>query len=153
MQPFFQGLAGEDSMMDSYFRTTSYGQINLVGSKVVPARGNWYVLPGKQADYIDEDKEMRLGKLYEDCTALAAQHVNLNDFAAINMAFNTNLVNYAFGGGLDGRRLTWLPPLGWLNGGVTAHEMGHAFYMSHTGLAAEYDNWTHSCPWPAPSAQ
>jgi hypothetical protein len=83
---------------------------------------------------------MDLGKLYSHCSALAAADFNLDDFAVINLAFNSDLVNYSFGGGLSGRRVTWLTPKGWKTGGTTAHEMGHAFRMVHTGLASEYDN-------------
>ncbi|MGH9224882.1 MAG: hypothetical protein ACRD2W_14165 [Acidimicrobiales bacterium] len=141
MQPYFEGLAGSNSIMDTYFRQTSYDQINLGGSKIAPAAGNWYELPNNQADYInDEDGKMLLGKLYEECSAKAAADFNLDDFAILNLAFNNNLVTYSFGGFLDGRKVTWLPPKGWMAGGTVAHELGHAMYMDHTGLAGSYDN-------------
>lgn len=140
MQPYFDGLAGPNSLMDTYFRQTSYQQINLDGSAVAPAGGNWYQLPNNQADYIDDNGKMRLGKLYNECTALATQQENLDDFAIIQLAFNTNLVSYSFGGFYDGRKVTWLPPKGWQKGGTVAHELGHAVHMDHTGLAGRYDN-------------
>lgn len=138
-QSFFQGLTGDNGLMDDYFRTTSYQQINLLGSKVAPATGSWFSLPSAQAKYLTPENEMDLKLLYKDCTALAATQVDLNDFSVINLAFNTDLVTYAFGGSMGGRRVTWLPPLGW-HGGVTAHEIGHAFSMSHDDLASAYDN-------------
>lgn len=138
-QSYFQGLTGDNGLMDDYFRTTSYQQINLLGSKVAPATGSWFTLPNAQAEYVDADNKMKYGTLYSHCATQAATQVNLDDFSVINMAFNTNLVGYAFGGQWDGRRVTWLPPMGW-HGGVTAHEIGHAFRMSHDGLASAYDN-------------
>jgi hypothetical protein len=151
-QSYLNGLAGQGSLLDSYWQNVSYQQIHLGGSKVVPAAGPWLVLPGKEADYLTNTgngtdfalqvgkKEMKLGKLFEDCTGLAAGLVNLDDFAVINMAFNTSFIGYAFGGGMGGRRLTWLPEWSWRNAGVTGHEMGHAYGMTHVGWKGEYDS-------------
>jgi hypothetical protein len=140
MQPFFHGLAGENSVMDDYFRTTSYHQVNLFGSRVAPATGDWYVLPGNEADYL-EDKKVILSKSFSDCSKLAAADFDLNKFAVINIAMNTDLAGtWAFGGRMDGRNATWLTPWGWSQATVTAHEMGHAFTMTHVGLAGSYDN-------------
>ena len=165
-QSFLNAMVGENSYLDGYWRDASYNQINLLGSKVVPARG-WYTLPGNEVDYLLDPpnlkeivagpvkKTLLLTKSATDCTALAAPHVNLDDFAVINLVFNTDIVSYAFGGGVIGRRLTWLPASMALQAGVTAHEMGHAWKMTHTGVKGEYDSaWdVMSGGWKLPQCQ
>jgi hypothetical protein len=165
-QSFLNAMVGADSYLDHYWRDASYHQVNLLGSQVVPARG-WYKLPGNEVDYLLDPpnlkelvaapvkKTLLLTKSATDCTALAAQHVNLDDFAVINLVFNTDIVSYAFGGGTIGRRLTWLPAFAAVQAGITAHEMGHAWKMAHAGLKNEYDSaWdVMSGGWKTPQCQ
>ncbi len=142
-QAYFEGLAGENSLAADFWKEASYNQVSLAGSKVVPASGPWYVLPKPMSDYLvdnDGKTEMDLGLLYVDCTTLAAQDVDLDDFGIVNMMFNVKLVGYSFGGSMGGRRVTWVVGDHWREAWIVFHELGHAFRGAHSPFQSEYDN-------------
>lgn len=141
-QSYFEGLMGADSLAAEFWDELSYGTITLNGSKVVPESGPWYVLPGDVEDYlsIDDPTKMDLKKLFTDCTALAAQDVDLDDFGIVNLFFNFQLVSYSFGGSMGGRRTTWVPYSHWEQAWIPFHELGHAFRGVHSPFQSEYDN-------------
>lgn len=121
--------------IDNYFREASFNAINLTGTVVL----GWYTLPQPRSYYVGTSLDF--GKAAQDCTAQADPFVNFANYQGINLIFNYELDGYAWGGSwyltLDGTSkswpMTWLPPWGYNNQTVLAHEMGHAFGMPHSG--------------------
>lgn len=127
--------------MDHYWRESSYGNINLTGTAV----GGWYNLPQPRSYYVydytgDGQEDLDFNRAAEDCTAAADADVFFPDFSGINLMFNQGLDCCAWGGSAtltrDGQaknyRITWLPPWGYENQAVVAHEMGHGFGLPHS---------------------
>jgi M6 family metalloprotease-like protein len=123
--------------MDHYFREASYNTIDLVGTVVI----GWLVLPQPRSYYVyGSPAQLDFDRIAKDCTAKADAQVNFNNFQGINLMFNYDLDGYAWGGAwgltLDGTNkawpMTWMPPWGYNNQTVLAHEMGHAFGMPHS---------------------
>jgi hypothetical protein len=120
--------------MDHYWREVSYEQINLTGTEV----SGWHNLPQPRSYYADGS--LGRTRAVEDCTAAADTAVFFPNFTGINLIFNEVLDCCAWGGSRfltrDGEskiyRVTWLPPWGWQNQSVVAHEMGHGFGLPHS---------------------
>lgn len=151
---YFEGMMGlVYPGLDHYWQEASFGNANLAGTIVA----GWYNLPRERAYYIydsngDGQADANLDRLSHDCTAAADADVYFPDFSGINMMFNQNLDSYSWGGSdtisLDGKSkqysVTWLPPWGYQNQCVLAHEMGHGFGLPHSSgqYGATYDS-----PW------
>jgi len=135
--------------LDHYWRELSYGQMNVAGSHGIAWRG----LPHPRSHYLPGGS-LDLGSLFEDCIAAAEAEVDFSLYDGIQLAFNDVLDCCAWGGSwyttLDGVtrswRVAWLPPWGYQNINISAHEMGHGFGLPHSnnsdGDGNEYDN-----PW------
>jgi M6 family metalloprotease-like protein len=140
--------------LDHYWREVSYNTINLDGSVV---RG-WYNLPHPRAYYLFPSGGASLGKLTEDCTAAADAEVFFPQFAGVNMIFNNDLGGASYGGvevlTHDGQSkqygATWIEDSGTLDQGLVAHELGHAFGLSHS--SGPYDA-TYDSQWDVMSGQ
>ena len=136
---YFQNMYGSSyPLLDHYWREQSYNQMNIAGSQAV---SHWYTLPHPRAYYIVENVA-DLPKLANDCTAAANAEVNYTAFLGINLMFNDDLDDYAWGGGyymtLNGVHrlwyMTWEPPWGYRDLTVIAHEMGHGFGLPHSSF-------------------
>ena len=136
-----------------YWDEVSYGKINLDGSS---AHG-WFVLPLPRSGYVatvDGEEEADLGKLFEDCAAVADPTVDFRGAQGVNMMINGDLDGYAWGGGacatLDGvhrcPRVTWNPPWAFTNVAPLAHEMGHGYGLPHSDNS-DGDDDTYDNPW------
>ena len=139
--------ASPDSL-DQYWQSNSYGKINLAGSRAF----GWLALPQPRSYYYydrdgDGAPELDTVRLADDGTAAAvAAGVPLTDYAGINYALNGDAGNTAYGtsgrlvliGGEYRRfRATFLPPFGYLQQGIFAHEMGHGFGLPHSGPSSQ----------------
>ena len=144
---FFQNMYSSSyPLLDHYWREQSYNQMTITGSQAV---SHWYTLPYPRAYYIVGDVA-NLNALANDCAAAADAEVNYAAFVGINLMFNDDLDDYAWGGGhymtLDGVHrlwyLTWEPPWGYRDLTVIAHEMGHGFGLPHSAFnrSKVYDN-------------
>lgn len=149
---WFEDQAGPGlHSLDEYYRENSFDQINLDGSMVV----GWYDLPEPRSYYVydidgDGDLDVNFTRAREDAVALADSDVYFPDFVGINLIFNGALDCCAWGGQgnfvLDGVSRTWgityMPPGGWRDHGILAHEMGHAFSLPHSSgpYGATYDS-------------
>jgi M6 family metalloprotease-like protein len=142
---FKQMYSAQYPGLDHFWRQNSYELANLDGSDAF----GWYVLPDDREAYLPGG-HLDWGKAAHDCTAAAEQDVYFPQFVGINLMFNANLDDYAWGGSrylcLDGVcqvwRMTWEPPWGYENIGVIAHETGHGFGLPHSeGMCHQtYDN-------------
>jgi hypothetical protein len=138
----FEKLLFGEAGLDAYWREASYGRINLAGSKVV----GWYTLPQPASFYRDETgADVDLDRLAGDCTAAADADIHFPDYFGIGMAFNLGLNVWSRGGkvclNLDGQTncygAFWVWPANSRNRALVAHEMGHAFGLSHSTVASE----------------
>ncbi len=123
--------------LDAFWRQTSYNNINLAGSRIV----GWYTLPQNKAYYTTTTGDIDRSRMTNDCTGVADNDVFFPDYVGINMMYNAPVGSYAWGGSYyitrDGQTklygTTWMPPWGYAAQTVLAHEMGHAFGLSHSG--------------------
>ena len=132
-----------------YWAEVSYGNV-ILGDSASYVYG-WYTLPKPRSYYVDTDTGADLDKLADDCMGMV-KGVDWSIFYGVNMAFNDDLDGYAWGGWRyiqqdgDWVRIgtTWLPPWGYENQAVLAHEMGHSFGLPHS--SGEYGE-TYDNPW------
>jgi M6 family metalloprotease-like protein len=151
-QGFFQGLFGATFPgINDYWQRVSYGAVNLNGTTVMPS---WVTLPHPRSYYIGSSANLQA--LTNDCTGLVDASVNFAQFTGVSMMFNGELDGFAWGGstalnrdGIGIIRATWMPPWGYENQNVLAHEVGHGFGLTHS--SGPYDQ-TYDSPWDVMSA-
>lgn len=152
---FFQDQYGiSPGQLGHYWQEVSYGKIDLTGST---AHG-WFTLPQPRSHYIktvDGEDDADLDRLFEDCAAAADPVVNFAGVKGINMMFNGDLDDYAWGGSACGPlegvanaciRTTWNPPWAFSNLAPLAHEMGHGYGLPHSNNS-DGDDDTYDNPW------
>jgi M6 family metalloprotease-like protein len=148
---YFQSMLSNSSgRLDNYWRTVSYGKVNVAGS----AAYGWFTLPQPRSYYIPASGAADLNKLFTDCTGAANATVDFSPFVGINQMFNADLDGYAWGGNryatLDGKtgswRVTWEPPWGYQHEAPLAHEMGHGFGLPHANNS-DRDTDPYDNPW------
>ncbi len=145
---------GPNGEVTRFWQHTSGGFIDVGHSRTM----GWILLPQAQAAYMDANGNPNLNKLLADCTAAAGQPlvdaVQAEEFAGINVLVNASLGCCAWGGNARATiggttrtwRVTWVPPSGYLNISLFAHELGHAFGMPHSNNS-DGDGNTYDNPW------
>jgi hypothetical protein len=135
---YFNSLVGTSYPgLDHYWRENSYNAVNLSGS----VSTGWLTLPSPRAAYVGTSAN--LGLLYTDCRQQAVNAgFSPSSFAMLNLMFNANLDCCAWGGSRGGERVTWMPPGGYENQALLAHEMGHGYGLPHSNFNGgdTYDN-------------
>jgi M6 family metalloprotease-like protein len=141
-QWFLNQLSNTRPGFNNYFLEMSFGRLNLNNS----IANGWLTLPESRDGYFNGDAA-NLDKIAQDCTsAHKTAGVNFETIYGINIMLNAELDGAAWGGGtvlnLTGTPkvwpTTWMPyyvddNFGWLEHGILAHEMAHAFGAPHTG--------------------
>jgi hypothetical protein len=143
-------LSNQAGRLDDYWRTVSYGKVNVAGS----AAYGWFTLPHPRSYYVPSSGSANLTQLFLDCTAAADATVNFSAFVGVNQMFNDDLDGFAWGGNryatLDGKsgswRVTWEPPWGYQHEAPLAHEMGHGFGLPHANNS-DRDSDPYDNPW------
>ncbi|MBI5929658.1 MAG: hypothetical protein HY862_10140 [Chloroflexi bacterium] len=156
-QSYFNGLFSSSYPgINHYWNQISGGTVTINGTATT---STWVTLPNPRAYYFDPGTTSvgSTGRqnIFNQCIAAADPQVNFPSFSGINLMLNANMSStssaYAYGGccfpaTADGQtrsyRITWLPPWGWQNQSVVAHEMGHGFGMPHSSgpYGASYDS-------------
>jgi M6 family metalloprotease-like protein len=135
---FFAGMYGSTYPgLNHYWQEQSYGTINIDGSGV--AGTGWFTLPSPRSTYV-VGGALNMALISQDCANAADSVVDFRNYIGINMMFNENLDGPAWGGSttitVDGIRrswnATWMPPWGYSDLSVLAHEMGHGFGLPHS---------------------
>ena len=148
---YFQTMLSDSpGRLDDYWRTVSYGKVNVAGS----AAYGWFTLPHPRSYYIPSGGSADLAKLFSDCTSVSNPTVDFSAFVGINQMFNGDLDGFAWGGNrsatLDGKTglwaVTWEPPWAYQNEGPLAHEMGHGFGLPHANNS-DLDSDPYDNPW------
>ena len=149
---WFETLVGDGvnptkPSVDHFWHEVSFGNMDLRGSQVF----GWYDLPEPGFSYLTSTGKADLGKLANDCTQAADKAAYFPDYATINLMFDRSLGGSAWGGWQpltrDGQTktygVTWMPPWGYENQGILAHEMGHSYGLPHSSgpYGRTYDSW------------
>lgn len=159
---YFENFFGNTfPLFNHYWPELSYDLVGVSGSAAV----GWFTLPHPRSYYVyDSDgdgyADFDFDRATTDCVAAAGPSVSLSGYIGINLMFNSELDDYAWGGKyslyVDGQyklfNMTWEPPWGYSNQGVLAHEMGHGFGLPHSSGSYGYtydncwdvmsDNWS-----------
>lgn len=154
---YFPGLFGDTHPgLNNYWQQISNNIININGTLntsvwvTLPQPRSYYMQGASQSGSTYVMTSSRRQTLLSDCANAANAEVNFANFAGINLILNETMVNnasgnptsgFAWGGccfslpydGTRSYRITWLPPWGWTNQAVVAHEMGHGFGLPHSG--------------------
>jgi M6 family metalloprotease-like protein len=149
---YFQNMYGSTYPgLDHYWREVSFDAVNLAGS----GAAGWFLLPQPRSYYVydqngDTIPDADLNRLADDCVAVADPSVNFAAYAGINLMFNADLDDFAWGGSRFMTRdgvskswhITWQPPWSYNNITSTEHEIGHGFGLPHSSGAygLTYDN-------------
>jgi M6 family metalloprotease-like protein len=135
-------MGGAYPGMDHFWRQVSYDTFNLTGSRTT---SRWFTLPHPRSTYEPADAA-RIDQLLRDCTAAANAEVDYTRFYGINVMVNADPAGGRLAKGqqryvtLDNVTrqwgVTWLSPDAFGQQTVVAHEMGHAYGLSHSATAA-----------------
>jgi M6 family metalloprotease-like protein len=133
--------------LDHYWRAQSYNILNISGSTTV---SGWRDLPRSRSAYYNPSAGANLNLMLSDCLAIFNADNDFSDYYGFNMFFNYDFGGFAYGASgvttLDGENklygFTWMPtflstanpPQLFFNHATLAHEMGHAFWLRHTGV-------------------
>lgn len=133
--------------LDHYWQELSYGAVNIAGSTAI----NWVTVPEPRSYYVANGDASITGA----CLLAADPLIDFTGYYGFHVLLNDELpTGNAWGGGwwgtLDGEERRWgmtlIPPWGYANHSVIAHETGHAFNLPHS-TNADQDGDPYDSPW------
>ncbi|MFN8524039.1 MAG: hypothetical protein U0821_13155 [Chloroflexota bacterium] len=137
--------------VNHFWGANSAGAVNFQGSVTL----GWYTLPHTRDYYVydvyGDGDELDFETATPDCIGNANPYVDFSKYDGINLMFDRDIGCCAYGGPeyltLDGQSrawaMTWMPPWGFSDHSVLAHEMGHGFGLAHSSgpYGNTYDSW------------